>query len=75
MTVPLGIPQVLPPRAVAAAVAMTERSIRYLLDAGQLPHIPCEKGQQRRVRASDLIAYAEPRCLQINWEAVLETLT
>lgn len=72
MTVPDGIPQVLPPRAVAAGLGMDRRSITYLLDAGQLPHVPCEPQQQRRVRTVDLITFAEPRCLQIDWLAILE---
>jgi hypothetical protein len=68
--VPDGLPQLLSPRHVCAALQMPEREVRYLLESEQLPHIPRDRGQQRRIRTKDLLSFAEQKGLSLDWDAV-----
>ena len=74
MTVPPGIPQALPPRAVAAALSLTTGQVRYLLDSEQIPSLPRDPHGQHRVTPSELIIYAAKSRLTIDWLAVLEVI-
>ena len=68
-TVPDGVPQLLTSGEVARVIRLSERRVRYWLDCGVIPWQWI--GGQRYVRDVDLIQWATPRGLSLDWPAVI----
>lgn len=67
--VPPGVPQLLKSGEVARVIGERERRVRYLMTIDELPHL--WQGGQRRVRAVDLIEWAERHKLTLDWLSVI----
>lgn len=67
--VPPGVPQLLKTGEVAHLIGVRERRVRYMMTIEELPHFWI--GGQRRVRAVDLIEWAEHHGLTLDWTGVI----